>query len=437
MKDKLKNYLFSYNIYYRINIIFSNISYLNVVRLNILTMSENINKTENIEAKIDNENKYELKTIENWEDLDCKLELLRGIYAYGFESPSPIQKKAICPMFDGKDIIAQAQSGTGKTACFSIGTLQHIDTSRNKTQAMILSPTRELSLQTYKVVKAIGSQFKNLTIQLLVGGTSTDTDIENLRSNTPHVIIGCPGRVHDMLRRKKLVPEDLTLIVLDEADEMLSQGFKEQVYNIFQYLPNNVQVSLFSATMPNEVDTLTSKFMRNPVKVLVKAEQLTLEGIQQYYVALESDEQKYDTLKDLYGTISLSQSIIYCNSTKRVQDLYDAMTQDNFPVCQIHSQMEKDERLQSFNDFLNGTSRVLISSNVTARGIDIQQVSTVINFDIPKCVHTYLHRIGRSGRWGRKGMGINFVTRRDTRKLREIEQHYSTQINELPANFAP
>tara|TARA_Y100000389_G_C17458006_1_gene519515 strand:+ start:67 stop:1269 length:1203 start_codon:yes stop_codon:yes gene_type:complete len=400
-------------------------------------MSENINKTENIEAKIDNENKYELKTIENWEDLDCKLELLRGIYAYGFESPSPIQKKAICPMFDGKDIIAQAQSGTGKTACFSIGTLQHIDTSRNKTQAMILSPTRELSLQTYKVVKAIGSQFKNLTIQLLVGGTSTDTDIENLRSNTPHVIIGCPGRVHDMLRRKKLVPEDLTLIVLDEADEMLSQGFKEQVYNIFQYLPNNVQVSLFSATMPNEVDTLTSKFMRNPVKVLVKAEQLTLEGIQQYYVALESDEQKYDTLKDLYGTISLSQSIIYCNSTKRVQDLYDAMTQDNFPVCQIHSQMEKDERLQSFNDFLNGTSRVLISSNVTARGIDIQQVSTVINFDIPKCVHTYLHRIGRSGRWGRKGMGINFVTRRDTRKLREIEQHYSTQINELPANFAP
>lgn len=399
-------------------------------------MSENINKTEDIEVEKNNENKYEVKTIENWEDLDCKLELLRGIYAYGFERPSPIQKKAICPMFDGKDIIAQAQSGTGKTACFSIGTLQHIDTSCNKTQAMILSPTRELSLQTYKVVKAIGNQFKNLTIQLLVGGTSTDTDIENLRSNPPHIIIGCPGRVHDMLRRKKLLPEDLTLIVLDEADEMLSQGFKEQVYNIFQYLPNNVQVALFSATMPNEVDSLTSKFMRNPVKVLVKAELLTLEGIQQYYVALESDEQKYDTLKDLYGTISLSQSIIYCNSTKRVQDLYDAMIQDNFPVCQIHSQMEKDERLQSFNDFLDGTSRVLISSNVTARGIDIQQVSTVINFDVPKCVHTYLHRIGRSGRWGRKGMGINFVTRRDTRKLREIEQHYSTQINELPANFA-
>ena len=152
---------------------------------------------------------------------------------------------------------------------------------------------------------------------------------------------------------------------------------------------------------------------------------------------MKLNNQKYDTLKDIFGAISLTQSIIYCNSTKRVQDLYDAMIQDNFPVCQIHSQMEKGERIKSFNDFLNGSSRVLISSNVTARGIDIQQVSTVINFDIPKCVHTYLHRIGRSGRWGRKGMGINFVTRRDIKKLREIEQHYSTQIDELPTTFAP
>ena len=403
----------------------------------MLTMTDNINKTDNITDNNDNQNKYIPKIIHTWDDLECKPELLRGIYAYGFEAPSPIQKKAISPMFDKKDLIAQAQSGTGKTACFSIGTLEHIDVSSNKTQAMILSPTRELSIQTFKVVKALGSQFKNLTIQLLVGGTSTDSDIENLRSNPPQVIIGCPGRVHDMLRRKKLLSDDVNLIVLDEVDEMLSQGFKEQIYNIFHYLSSNVQVALFSATIPNEVDALTSKFMRNPVKVLVKAEQLPLEGIQQYYVALESDDQKYDTLKDIFGAISLTQSIIYCNSTKRVQELYDAMIQDNFPVCQIHSQMEKGERIKSFNDFLNGSSRVLISSNVTARGIDIQQVSTVINFDIPKCVHTYLHRIGRSGRWGRKGMGINFVTRRDIKKLREIEQHYSTQIDELPTTFAP
>jgi superfamily II DNA/RNA helicase len=167
----------------------------------------------------------------------------------------------------------------------------------------------------------------------------------------------------------------------------------------------------------------------------VKAEQLTLEGIEQYFVALESDDQKYETLKDLYGVFSVSQCIIYCNSVRRVQDLYEAMTQDNFAVCQIHSNMEKDERQKSYEDFSIGKHRVLISSNVTARGIDVQQVSTVINFDVPKCVHTYLHRIGRSGRWGRKGMGINFITRRDIRKIKEIEEHYSTQIKELPASI--
>ena len=379
--------------------------------------------------------KYTPQVINNWESLpNAKTQLLRGIYAYGFEQPSPIQKKAIVPLFDKKDVIAQAQSGTGKTGCFTIGTLQLIDVEKKETQAMILSPTRELSIQTKKVIDSIGSQFSNLVTQLLIGGTSTDADIE-LLSKKPHVVIGCPGRVHDMLRRKKLNSSTLKLIVLDEADEMLSQGFKEQVYNIFQYLPKEVQVALFSATMPDALNSLTEKFMRDPIKILVKAEQLTLEGIEQYYIALESDDQKYDTLKDLYGIFSVSQCIIYCNSVKRVQDLYDAMISDQFPVCQIHSNMDKDERQASYQAFTSGNMRVLISSNVTARGIDVQQVSTVINFDIPKCVHTYLHRIGRSGRWGRKGMGINFVTRRDARRVKEIEQHYHTEIRELPAHI--
>ena len=200
-------------------------------------------------------------------------------------------------------------------------------------------------------------------------------------------------------------PKTLKLIILDEADEMLSSGFKDQVYDIFQFLPPKIQVALFSATMPTELNTLTEKFMRNPVKILVKTEQLTLEGIKQYYIALESDGEKYDALKDLYGELSLSQCIIYCNSVNRVQDLYDAMTKDDFPVCQIHSSMDKFEREKSFKDFSVGKMRVLISSNVTARGIDVQQVSTVINFDIPRCVHTYLHRIGRSGTLGEKGYG--------------------------------
>jgi superfamily II DNA/RNA helicase len=376
-----------------------------------------------------------IKEIDSWDDLNCNSNLLRGIYAYGFERPSPIQKKGILPMFEKRDIIAQAQSGTGKTGCFTIGTLQLIDIAENTTQAMIISPTRELSMQTKHVIDMLGNFMKGLRTQLLIGGSSTDDDIQNLVKNTPHVIIGCSGRIHDMIRRRKLNVSNLRLLVLDEADEMLSTGFKEQIYNIFQYLPSNIQVALFSATLPPEVEQLTEKFMRDPVKVLVKAEQLTLEGIKQYYVALENDDQKYAALKDLYSMLNLSQCIIYCNSVRRVQDLYEAMCADNFPVCQIHSGMDKEERTKSYNEFKNGSQRVLISSNVTARGIDVQQVSTVINFDLPRCVHTYLHRIGRSGRWGRKGYGINFVTRKDVRTLNELESYYQTQIDELPNNW--
>jgi translation initiation factor 4A len=225
------------------------------------------------------------------------------------------------------------------------------------------------------------------------------------------------------------------LVILDEADEMFSSGFKEQVYNIFQYLNKNVQIALFSATLPNNIYQITDKFMRNPIKISVKAESLTLEGIKQYFIAVEDDRQKYLTLKDLYQYISMSQCIIYANSVKRVIDLYEAMKEDNFPVSCIHSNMDKVERENAFKSFRTGAARVLISSNVTARGIDIQQVSIVINFDLPRDIHTYLHRIGRSGRWGRKGTGINFITRRDLIKMREIETYYSTQIEELPADF--
>ncbi|MAV56257.1 MAG: hypothetical protein CMI79_01815 [Candidatus Pelagibacter sp.] len=374
--------------------------------------------------------------IENWDELVIDPSILRGIYAYGFEKPSPIQCKAVSPMLLERDIIAQAQSGTGKTGCFTVGTLARVDFTKNDVQAIILSHTRELSLQTKSVIDSLGSFVKNYKSELLIGGTSTDTTIKALNENKPQIIVGCPGRIYDMLRRRKLNTSKLKLIILDEADELLSAGFKEQVYNIFQHMPQNVQVGLFSATLPHEVHSLTDKFMRDPVKVLVKAEQLTLEGISQFYVALEDDAQKYDCLKDIFAAFSMTQCIIYCNSVKRVQDLYDAMIEDNYPVAQIHSSMDKDDRIKAYKEFRNGTSRVLISSNVTARGIDVQQVSTVINFDLPKCIHTYLHRIGRSGRWGRKGVGINFITRRDVRKLKDIEGHYSTQIEEMPLNWA-
>jgi translation initiation factor 4A len=396
-------------------------------------MSDSNAPTDTNETSID-----EYSAILKWDHLEalCDSRILRGIYAYGFDAPSPIQQKAIKPMVARRDIVAQAQSGTGKTGCFTIGTLANIDTTKKVVQAILLSPTRELAMQTKSVVDSLGSFIDGLTTQLLVGGTSTDEAINNLKTNTPHIIVGCPGRIFDMLRRKRLSPQNLKLIVLDEADEMLSVGFKDQVYNIFEYMPKDIQVALFSATMPNELISLTDRFMRNPIKVLVKAEQLTLEGIRQYYVALDSDDIKYDCIKDIYGAASMAQCIIYCNSVSRVQDLYDAMTNDGYPVCQIHSGMEKAERVANYKSFSSGTNRVLISSNVTARGIDIQQVSTVINFDLPRDVHTYLHRIGRSGRWGRKGVGINFITRRDVRKLKEIESYYQTIIEEMPMNWA-
>lgn len=393
-------------------------------------MSDQITSTDKSNSE------YSPVAIETWDSInDLKPDVLRGIYAYGFEQPSPIQKKGLMPLLDRKDTIAQAQSGTGKTGCFTVATLQLVDHERPETQAILMSPTRELSRQIYDVTTALASYIDGLRVQLLVGGTSIDDDVQELRKNPPHIVIGCPGRVHDMMRRKHLNGQTVNLMILDEADDLLSHGFKEQVYNIFQYLNTQVQVGLFSATMPPELHSLSEKFMRDPVKILVKAESLTLEGIEQYYVALDNDNQKYQTLKDLFNSISVSQCIIYCNSVKRVADLHEAMTEDGYPVCCLHSNMDRKTRSESYEQFKLGKYRVLISSNVTARGIDIQQVSTVINFDIPKDVSTYLHRIGRSGRWGRKGCGINFITRRDFRRIKEIESHYATQIGELPASF--
>uniref|UniRef100_A0A6C0DGD9 RNA helicase n=1 Tax=viral metagenome TaxID=1070528 RepID=A0A6C0DGD9_9ZZZZ len=374
--------------------------------------------------------------LQSWDDLNnIDPSILRGIYSYGFERPSPIQKKAIKPIMSGRDIIAQAQSGTGKTAAFSIGALSIVDLQNNFTQVLILSPTRELTIQTSNVVKQLSSMMNGLKIQTVYGGSPYEEGNNFSDKNTPHIICGCPGRVHDLMRKNRITSKQIKLIILDEADEMLSSGFKEQVYNIFQYFNNDIQVALFSATLPNSIYPIINKIMRNPIKICVRAEQLTLEGITQFYVAVEDDRQKYATLKHVYQYASVSQCIIYCNSIKRVIDLYDAMKEDQFPVCCIHSNMERNERETSFKEFKNGKSRVLISSNVTARGIDIQQVSVVINFDLPKDIHTYLHRIGRSGRWGRKGVGINFITRRDISKMKEIEAYYSCEIKEMPVNL--
>ncbi len=397
-----------------------------------MASNENENKSANTSGPTE---------IQSWDDTPLiRDNVLRGIYAIGFEQPSPIQKKGIIPMIrtnkDGKrrDIIAQAQSGTGKTGCFSVGVLNIVNPENNYTQALVLAPTHELAGQIRDVITDLG-RFDNIVTQLLVGGTSVDGDREKLDNNPPHIIVGTPGRVHDMIRRKYLKTEKIQVIVLDEADEMLSQGFKDQIYKIFQYMPSSVQIGLFSATMPPECEALSDKFMNHPNKILVKAEQLTLQGIAQYFVRIDGDEQKYLVLKDLFAGLSVSQAIIYCNSTRRVDDLHEAMLADEYPVAKIHGKMDEVDKKETNKQFRGGQHRVLITSDLYARGIDVQQVSIVINFDVPKSEHTYLHRIGRSGRWGRKGVAINFVTKHDGAKLKHFEEYYNTVISEMPSNW--
>jgi translation initiation factor 4A len=376
----------------------------------------------------------EYPVVDSFDDLDLQEGLLRGIYSYGFEKPSAIQQRAIRPVIDGRDTIGQAQSGTGKTATFVVGALQRIDYQCKACQALILAPTRELANQIYKVVLALGDYLR-VRCHICIGGTNVGDDINRLRGGQ-HVVVGTPGRVYDMISRQHLRVDDLLTFVLDEADEMLSHGFKDTIYKIFKTLPSNVQVCLFSATMPPEILDMTSKFMRDVVRILVKKNELTLEGIRQFYVAIDKEEWKLDTLCDLYETLTITQAMIYCNTRRKVDYLADQMTRRDFTISTMHADMEQKERELVMREFHSGSSRVLISTDLLARGIDVQQVSLVINYDLPKNMENYLHRIGRSGRFGRKGVAINFVTNEDVRTMRDIEKFYHTQIEQLPMDIA-
>jgi len=352
---------------------------------------------------------------ENFDDMALKEELLRGIYAYGFEKPSAIQQRAIVPCIKGMDVIAQAQSGTGKTATFSIAILEKIDTSLRECQALILAPTRELAQQIQKVVMSLGD-YMGAQCHACIGGTSVREDMRKLDVGQ-HIVVGTPGRVFDMISRKVLRPNDIKQFVLDEADEMLSRGFKDQIYDVFRHLNQEIQVILLSATMPAEVLEVTTRFMRDPIRILVKKEELTLEGIRQFYISVEREEWKLDTLCDLYETLTITQAVIFCNTRRKVDWLTEKMHQRDFTVSAMHGDMDQKERDVIMREFRSGSSRVLITTDLLARGIDVQQVSLVINYDLPTNRENYIHRIGRGGRFGRKGVAINFVTDEDKRAL--------------------
>jgi translation initiation factor 4A len=372
---------------------------------------------------------------ESFDSMGLREELLRGIYAYGFEKPSAIQQRAIVPIIRGKDTIAQAQSGTGKTGTFAVSILQKLDIDVLQCQALVLAPTRELAQQIQKVLSAIGDYMK-VRVHACIGGTAVRDDIGILRDGV-HVVVGTPGRVYDMINRNYLRLDKLKLFVLDEADQMLDRGFKDQIYEIFACgLPKDTQVALFSATMPEEALELTKKFMGEPVTILVKKEELTLDGIKQFYIPVEKEEWKLDTLCDLYETLTITQAIIYCNTRRKVDWLTENMTRRDFTVSATHGDMDMRERETIMREFRGGATRVLITTDLLARGIDVQQVSLVINYDLPTNRENYIHRIGRSGRFGRKGVVINFITTGDVKYMKDIEQFYNTSITEMPIDVA-
>jgi len=371
---------------------------------------------------------------DSFDDMNLKEDLLRGIYNLGFEKPSAIQARAIVPCTQRRDVIAQAQSGTGKTATFGISVLNQIDVTNPFTQALVMAPTRELAQQIRTVMSTLGEYMK-VTCHAFVGGTNVREDMAKLATGV-QVVVGTPGRVSDMINRNAMDTQKIKMFVLDEADEMLSRGFKDQIYEVFKFMPQDIQVILLSATMPQDVLEVTTRFMRDPVRILVKKEELTLEGIRQFYINVQKEEWKFDTLADLYESLSVSFAVIFCNTRRKVEVLADQLTRRKFTVSSMHGDMNQDDRDLIMREFRSGSSRVLITTDLLARGIDVQQVSLVINYDVPSNRENYIHRIGRSGRFGRKGVAINFVTDEDARQVKDIEQFYNTVIEEMPSNIA-
>ena len=387
---------------------------------------------EDIELEIES-SKHHFDVFEKFDQMGLAEDILHGIFSVGFERPSAIQKRAIVQVIKGKDIIAQSQSGTGKTATFSIGVLSRIDRDKKTSQAIILGPTRELAKQIFGVIQDL-SKNTEITSRLLIGGNrrgryDTEGDI------TQQILVGTPGRVCEYLVKNKINSDGIKIMVLDEADEMLSRGFQDQIQRIFHEIPSDTQVGLFSATMPPEMLEMTSKFMRDPIKFLVHNDELTLEGIRQFYVYIPDEYGKYEVLCDLFSVISANQSMIYVNSRKKANWLSEKMQTEKFAVSCINGSMMQEERNDVMKDFRSGATRVLITTDILSRGIDVQQVSLVINYELPLEKETYIHRIGRSGRFGRKGVAINLVGPWEFNDLKKLEQFYNTEIQEMPANI--
>ena len=375
----------------------------------------------------------ELKKYESFDEMGLKDDLIRGVYSYGFENPSKIQQLAIVPMSKHTDILAQSQSGTGKTGAFVIGSLSVVDISIKAPQVLVLCPTRELSQQTERVAKALGT-YMNLKVLSATGGNQLRNDISTLKAGA-QFIVGTPGRIFDLIRRGDLSVEHIKYVILDEADQMLEDLFAEQIKAILDNkFPSTTRLALFSATMPQNV--IEEHYLSNPARMLLPPDEVTLDGIKQYFVELEREDWKLPVLLDLYQQIAVNQALIYVNKRQKAEWLAKQLSAQGFTLEYIHGEMEVGERKKRMDDFRSGTVRVLISTDLLARGIDVQQVSLVVNYELPIQRENYVHRIGRSGRYGKKGVAVNLVYGDERNTLKEIERHYSTTISELPEDLA-
>lgn len=368
------------------------------------------------------------------ERLGLKQELLNGIYGSGYDRPSPIQRIGIKPIVDGRDLVLQSHSGTGKTCTFLSGTIQRLDFDVKKTQAVILSNTKELTDQIRDNFVDL-SKYTGLTYRVCIGGDGGHGNRYQEGAFTEQVIIGTPGRVCDMMMKGFIHAPDVKILVIDEADEVLSVGFRKQVKGIISCLSQQCQIVLSSATIPAEMKAIVDNILRKDhVEILVKDEELTLEEISQYYVALD-EYTKTEILFDIYQHMSIGQCIIYCNKKYRADELKHHFDQANYSAGILHGDMMHSERKNVMSEFRKGHLRVLITTDVMARGIDVQQVSLVINYDMPKYTQTYIHRIGRSGRFGRTGVAINFVTKKEKNMIHFIEKTFETVIKPLPQDL--
>eukprot|EP00759_Apiculatamorpha_spiralis_P058396 PhF_6_TR9195/c1_g1_i9/m.14377 len=380
-----------------------------------------------------------LQEVLSFDDMGLSDNLLRGIYTYGFEKPSVIQQRTIIPFIQGSDILANAQAGTGKTAAFAISIIQQLDFARRSCQALILTPTRELAMGTQSVVNHLGEFMRGdgqPFCHTFVGGVMIREDVEKFQNRNVLVVVGTPGRVHDLMKRGIFRTDDLRMLVIDEADEILSLGFSDSLDSIFSWVPKRgIQVAIFSNVAGGEVQKLAAKTLRNPMRIVIETHSKTVEGTKQYYVVCDEEHHKLEILRDLFDCMS-SQSVIYCNTRRKVEWLSEELKKDHYANSCLTSQMTPTERTAELTSFRSGNTRCLLMTDLISHGIDVSSHHVTINYDMPLHPECYLHRIGRSGCYGRRGLAINLITTAESQVLRDIEAFYNTRIDELPMDFA-